>query len=92
MTDNNSNPNQLCRDQISGVLYRALESKYLSDISTAQASMLIYMNNSVGIGEHPHHIEEMDKLIDAMADAEDKLEILRKYFSNYSLSTNTQSN
>ena len=34
MTDNNSNPNQLCRDQISGVLYRALESKYLSDIWT----------------------------------------------------------
>ena len=81
------NQNQLCKEQISGVLFRALETKYESDISTAQASMLIYMNNSVGIGEHPQHVEEMDKLLDTMADAEDKLQILRKYFGNYSLNT-----
>ena len=87
-----STQNQLCKENISNVLYKALESKYISDLSTAQASMLIYMNNSVGIGEHPQHVEEMDKLIDTMADAEDKLEILRKYFGNYNFPVNVENN
>ena len=84
MSSDNQNQNQLCKEQIPSVLFKALERKYESDLATAQASVLIYMNSSVGIGEHPQHVEEMDKLIDTMADAEDKLDILRKYFGNYS--------
>ena len=33
----------------------------------------IYLKNAVGIGEHPQHFEEMDKLVDQMATAKDKL-------------------
>ena len=46
---------------LSNELYNALELKYKSDIATARATVQIYFNNSVGIGEHPQQLEEMDK-------------------------------
>ena len=46
--------------------------------------MLVYFNNAVGIGEHPQHIEEMDKLIAKMVDANDKLTLLEKEFTRFS--------
>ena len=33
----------------------------------------IYLKNAVGIGEHPQHFEEMDKLVCAMASTKDNL-------------------
>jgi len=58
------------------LLYKALESKYKSQIDEAKATLSVYFNNSVGIGEHPQHLEEMDKLVSQMAEALDKLETL----------------
>ena len=29
----------------------------------ADATIQIYLNNSVGIGEHPQHLEEIDRLL-----------------------------
>lgn len=60
-------------------LYEALEYKYKAQISEAEAGLLIYFNNSVGIGEHPQHIEEMDKFIGIMTDARDKIETLETF-------------
>ncbi len=60
------------------LLYKALESKYRSQIDEAKATLSIYFTNSVGIGEHPQHLEEMDKLVSQMAEALDKLETLKK--------------
>ena len=40
----------------------ALEARYNSQIAEADAVIKIYLENSVGIGEHPQHIEEVDKL------------------------------
>jgi hypothetical protein len=54
-------------------LLDALEKKYEAEIAEADATVHIYLNNSVGIGEHPQHITELDKLIIKIADAEDKL-------------------
>ena len=45
--------------------------------------MLIYFNNSVGIGEHPQHLEEMDVLVGNITDANDKLESLMREFGEY---------
>ena len=58
-------------------LLDALEKKYEAEIAQADATVHIYFNNSVGIGEHPQHIEELDKLVSKIADAEDKLKILK---------------
>ena len=60
--------------------YTALKKKYESQIADGLASLEIYFNNSVGIGEHPQHIEEMDKLIEKRANAKDKLENLEQFY------------
>ena len=60
-------------------LLKALEDKYNAQISEADATIKIYLENSVGIGEHPQHIEECDKLIGKIAEAEDKLQILKEF-------------
>lgn len=60
----------------SKLLFEALESKYVAQFNEARATLTIYFTHPVAIGEHPQHIEEMDKLITQMADAQDKLDIL----------------
>ena len=57
----------------------ALEAKYQADIAHADATLKIYLENSVGIGEHPQHIEECDKLVNKIADAQDKLDVLKSF-------------
>jgi hypothetical protein len=57
----------------------ALEARYNAQIAEAEATIKIYMENSVGIGEHPQHIDEVDKLIQKIAEAEEKLGILKSY-------------
>ena len=57
-------------------IYKALTKKYEAEIAEAEATLLIYFNNPVGIGEHPQHLEEMDKMIEKYANAKDKLESL----------------
>jgi hypothetical protein len=42
-------------------LLDALEARYEAQVSEADAIIKIYLENSVGIGEHPQHIEEIDK-------------------------------
>ena len=63
-----------------GSVMNSLISKYQSEIETAKATLTIYVNNSVGIGEHPQHLEEMDKLLDQIAASEDKLQAISNHF------------
>tara|TARA_Y100000816_G_C25812373_1_gene425205 strand:- start:179 stop:397 length:219 start_codon:yes stop_codon:yes gene_type:complete len=60
-------------------LLDALRARYEAEIAEASATINIYLTNSVGIGEHPQHLEEMDKLIDKIAQAEEKIEVLEKF-------------
>ena len=64
---------------IKRVIVDALEARYNAQIAEAEATIKIYMENSVGIGEHPQHIDEVDKLIQKIAEAEEKLGILESY-------------
>ena len=60
-------------------ILNALEDKYEAQIAEADATIKIYLENSVGIGEHPQHIEEIDKQLQKIADAQEKLEILKDF-------------
>ena len=64
---------------IKSVLLDALEARYESQIAEADAIIKIYLENSVGIGEHPQHIEEIDKLFDKIATAQERLEVLEDF-------------
>ena len=63
----------------------ALEAQYSADIAKADATINIYLNNSVGIGEHPQHIEEVDKQVQIIADAKEKLQILKEFDNGLAL-------
>ena len=60
-------------------ILEALRLKYEAEIAEADATANIYLNNSVGIGEHPQHIDEVDKQIEKIASAEEKLKILQEF-------------
>ena len=60
-------------------ILQALEDKYQAQISEADATIKIYLDNSVGIGEHPQHIEEIDKLLQKIVDAQEKLKELQAF-------------
>ena len=75
------------QDQITRKMYDALLMKYQSQMADSEASLLVYFNNPVAIGEHPQHIEEMDKLVEKIANAKDKLETIRNFYK-YELDLN----
>ena len=58
----------------------ALEARYEAQILEADATLKIYLENSVGIGEHPQHLEEIDKLIEKIATAEEKIKVLQQFY------------
>ena len=64
--------------KIAEKMYEALSLKYRSEIAEVEATLLVYLTSPVGIGEHPQHLEEMDKLVEKFANAQDKLESLEK--------------
>ena len=59
-------------------LINALAAKLNADKLKAFANLTNYMNNPVGVGEHPDIVEECEKLIDAIATAEGKIEVLNQ--------------
>ena len=67
---------------LSKAILQALEDKYTAQISEADATIKIYLNHSVGIGEHPQHIEEIDKLLSKYCSAKEKLESLIRHYDD----------
>lgn len=58
----------------------ALQLKYEGEIAEAQANVEVFLTNPVGIGEHPDLIGAIDTQMHRIAEAEDKLLALEKYF------------
>jgi len=58
----------------------SLRAKYQAEKLEAIATLEVYVKNSVGIGEHPQIIEEMDKLVEQVANANDCLATLDEIF------------
>ena len=52
-----------------------------AEIQLHKTNIDVYMEKVVGIGEHSDIIETIQKELDAMAAADDRLEMLNKYFS-----------
>ena len=52
-----------------------------ADIAVHKANIEVYMQQVVGIGEHSDIIETIQKELDKMAAATDRLEMLNEHFS-----------
>tara|TARA_A100000164_G_C21467269_1_gene567320 strand:+ start:93 stop:317 length:225 start_codon:yes stop_codon:yes gene_type:complete len=66
-------------EKVKNVILDALRKRYEAQIAEADATIKIYFENSVGIGEHPQHIDEVDKLIEKISTAEEKLEVIKEF-------------
>jgi hypothetical protein len=61
----------------------ALHDKYIAQISEAKAKATVYLDNSVGIGDHSQFIEELDKLINVISAAEENIKTIHKQFGEH---------
>ena len=66
-------------EMLKDVILQALEDRYNAQISEAEATLKIYLEKPVAIGEHPQHVDEADRLIVKIANAEEKLEVLKEF-------------
>lgn len=62
------------------IIVNGLLKYYEGIIALAQGNIEIYMERSVGIGEHADILEAVDSELEKIAAAEDKIEVLKKYF------------
>lgn len=60
---------------------KALQDYYTAQISEAVATLNVYLNTSVGIGEHSDILTELRKYVDLLESADGKLAILEKYIN-----------
>lgn len=61
-------------------LLQALIAKLEGQIEVAKANLMVYTRNSAGIGEHIDIVETMELEVAKIADAEDKIEAIKKHF------------
>ena len=61
-------------------MINAMRKHAEAEIELHKTKVEIYMQKVVGIGEHSDIIETIQKELDAMASADDRLEMLNKYF------------
>ena len=62
-------------------IVKALKKKLEGDIERSNCNINVYLNQSVGIGEHIDIVETVEKELTKLAEAEDKLETLINNFS-----------
>ena len=60
-------------------MLEALKKRYEAQIAESIATLNIYVKNSVGIGEHPQHLDEVDKLLQVIVDAEEKIKVIERW-------------
>ena len=65
---------------ISGQLMRATLAAFESQRQAALATIELYLNASVGIGDHPNIVAELVKATQQLSDAEESIETLQRNF------------
>jgi len=61
------------------VIVDALEKKYEAQMAQAEANVKVYMENPVGVGEHPDIVDEVKKLLKQIKDAKEMLDELKNW-------------
>jgi len=63
-------------------LIKAARMHAEGDLERAKTNVMVYMNQSVGIGEHSDIVEAIQEELDKMAAASDRIEMLEKHFED----------
>lgn len=72
-------------------LFNALRLKYEGEIASAKANLAVYMQNTVGIGEHADIVTTLDTEVQKLCDASDKRDVLIEFLSENSIANDLQS-
>ena len=59
---------------------KAMIKKYEAEIDVAKATLDVYLDKPVGIGEHPQFAIEIDKQLEIIGCATDKLRVIEKHY------------
>ena len=62
------------------VIVKAMKTYLKGNIDRHVANVRLHLNNPVVVAEHPDHIETIEKELSIIAEYEDKLNVLEKYF------------
>ena len=62
------------------MILAALVKKYEAEMAAAEANIEVYMDNPVGIGEHPDLVAAVASEMSKLATARDKLNTLKEYW------------
>ena len=63
-------------------IIEALTKKFEGEISAHKVNVEIMLENTVGVGEHPNITETIEQELEIIAGFEDKLSVLKKYFTD----------
>ena len=61
-------------------LVKAARMHAEGELERAKTNIMVYMKQSVGIGEHSDIVEAIQHELDTMATANDRIEMLNKFF------------
>ena len=59
---------------------KAMIKKYEAEIDVAKATIEVYLDKPVGIGEHPQFADEIDKQLGIIGCASDELRVINKHY------------
>ena len=62
-------------------LVKAARMHAEGELEREKTNIMVYMNQSVGIGEHSDIVEAIQEELDKMAMATDRIEMLERHFS-----------
>ena len=65
------------------IYLNALKKKYEADIEVIQANLQNYLNNGVGVADHPDIMKDIDDLVAELANSQEKLETIVNYKADY---------
>ena len=61
-------------------ILEALRADAVGNIAKAKANIEVYLNQPVGIGEHPDVLGAIQEQLDIIAHEEERIEVLEKHF------------
>ena len=64
------------------LMINAVRTSAEAEIADGLALAAVYLDHPVGIGEHPQVTEELRKIINQIASAEDAIKVLDTHFKN----------
>ena len=69
-----------------GLMREAMVSALLHDagakIELARVNIEVYLNNSVGVGDHPNITETIQEQLDIISKNKDRITVLTEYFND----------